>query len=69
LSGIVFGYAGQVDALVDRITAELGPAASGIKLIATGGLAEKELGACRTPFKYDPLLTLKGLKIIWNRNS
>ncbi len=69
LSGIVFGYAGQVDALTDRISAELGGPGAGIKLIATGGLAETILDACRTKFIHDPLLTLKGLLLVWNRNN
>jgi type III pantothenate kinase len=69
LSGIVFGYAGQVDALVERIAAELGRPVSELKLIATGGLAETVLDACRTKFIHDPLLTLKGLLLIWTRNQ
>ncbi len=69
LSGIVFGYAGQVDALTDRISGELGGPAATIKLIATGGLAETILDACRTKFIHDPWLTLKGLLLVWNRNN
>ena len=67
-SGIVFGYAGQVDSLVTRIAAELGQERNGLKVIATGGLAEVVLAACRTIAVHDPLLTLKGLKLIWDLN-
>ena len=67
-SGIVFGYAGQVDSLVTRIAAELGQERNGLKVIATGGLAEVVLAACRTIAVHDPLLTLKGLKLIHDLN-
>lgn len=64
-SGIVYGAAGQVDALVDRIAAELGP---GVTTIATGGSALAILDACETVDHHDPWLTLKGLSIVWDRN-
>lgn len=64
-SGIVFGAAGQVDALVDRIGRELGP---GVTTVATGGLAHAVLDACRSIDHHDPWLTLKGLSLIWERN-
>ena len=67
-SGIVFGYAGQVDSLVSRIAAELGCKRNGLKVIATGGLADVVLAACRTITVHDPLLTLKGLKLIHDLN-
>lgn len=69
LSGIVFGYAGQVDALVERIAAELAEDPATVKMIATGGLADTVLKACKTSFTHDPLLTLKGLHLVWNRNT
>jgi type III pantothenate kinase len=65
-SGIVFGAAGQVDALVERIAAELGP---GVTTVATGGLAHSVLDACRSIDHHDPWLTLKGLAIVWDRNA
>jgi type III pantothenate kinase len=64
-SGIVYGSAGQVDALVDRMSRELGP---GVTTVATGGLANAVLEACATIDHHDPWLTLKGLQIIWERN-
>jgi type III pantothenate kinase len=64
-SGIVYGFAGQVDAIVTRISAELGP---GVTTVATGGLAPAVLEACQTLDHHDPWLTLKGLRIIWERN-
>lgn len=64
-SGIVYGAAGQVDALVDRMSRELGP---GVTTVATGGLANAVLDACERIDHHDPWLTLKGLSIIWERN-
>lgn len=65
-SGIVYGFAGQVDAIVRRVAEELGP---GVTTIATGGMAAAVLEACETIDHHDPWLTLKGLRLIWERNS
>lgn len=64
-SGIVFGAAGQVDALVARMSRELGP---GVTTVATGGLAHAVLDACESIDHHDPWLTLKGLALVWERN-
>lgn len=61
-SGIVFGFAGQVDRLVEMMLAELGEEAT---VIATGGLAEVVVSECRTVHHHDPLLTLHGLLLIY----
>ncbi len=63
-SGCVFGYSGQVDALVDRFREELGECT----VISTGGLAEPILGYSRTIQHYEPWLTLQGLRIVFERN-
>lgn len=65
-SGIVYGFAGQVDGIVRRIAAELG---GEVTTIATGGCAPAVLAACETIDGYDPWLTLDGLRIIWGRNQ
>jgi type III pantothenate kinase len=65
-SGIVFGFAGQVDGIVERIRRELG---TGVTTVATGGLAQAVRDTCRTLDHHDPWLTLKGLRIIWERNT
>ncbi|AHM57084.1 type III pantothenate kinase CoaX [Peptoclostridium acidaminophilum DSM 3953] len=66
-SGIIYGYAGLVDRIVDLIRAELGD--SDAKVIATGGLATLIASEARNVDFVDRFLTLEGLKIIYNRNK
>ncbi|MDR1471264.1 MAG: type III pantothenate kinase [Synergistaceae bacterium] len=63
-SGIVYGYAGLVDALVERMFAELG---TRTPVIATGGHAEVLAEHSRTITNIEPWLTLDGLRIIYRR--
>lgn len=65
-SGIVYGAAGMVDGLVSRISLELG---QGVTTVATGGNAELVLDQCGTIDHHDPALTLKGLRLVWERNA
>jgi type III pantothenate kinase len=65
-SGIVFGYAGLVDAMVERIRAELGAAC---RAVATGGLAHVIASESRTIERVEPYLTLEGLRLIHERNA
>jgi type III pantothenate kinase len=65
-AGAVFGFAGQVDGIVRRIWAELG---GQCPTIATGGLAELVLPHADTVDRYEPMLTLDGLRLIWQRNT
>jgi type III pantothenate kinase len=66
LSGAVYGFAGLVDRIVEELTTEL----SGQPVIvATGGLAKPIIAECRRITHHDPWLTLKGLRIVWDRNT
>jgi type III pantothenate kinase len=65
-SGIIFGFAGQVDRLVELMQEELG---DGVTVVATGGLAEVIVDECRTVQFHDPLLTLHGLRLIYEKEK
>jgi type III pantothenate kinase len=65
-SGLVYGFAGQVDAIVSRIVAEL--VADGAPVVATGGLADLIAPHSATITAVDPELTLQGLRLVWERN-
>jgi len=64
-SGVIFGFAGQVDGIVGRIQSELGPLKA---VVATGGLAPAVIGACTTITHHEPDLTLEGLRLIYLKN-
>jgi type III pantothenate kinase len=64
-SGAVYGFSGQVDALVERFQRELGSCT----VLATGGLAEPIIKHSTTIQHYEPWLTLQGLRIIFERNQ
>ncbi|CAN5530597.1 type III pantothenate kinase [soil metagenome] len=69
-SGILYGFAGQVDGLVRRIAATLVPDDPGsIEVIATGGLAPLVVEHADTVTRHEPDLTLIGLRLIYERNS
>ena len=64
-SGLVYGFAGQVDGIVRRMRQELGDAAPAV---ATGGLADLIAPHSETIERVDPLLTLEGVRLVWGRN-
>jgi type III pantothenate kinase len=64
-SGVVYGFAGQVDGIVRGIISELGSVEA---VVATGGLAPIVIGECATITHHEPMLTLIGLRMIYERN-
>jgi type III pantothenate kinase len=65
-SGILYGFAGQVDGLVRRIVGELGGHAT---VVATGGLATLVIAESETIQKHEPNLTLIGLRLVFAKNQ
>ena len=65
-SGLLFGYAGMVDSMVERIRGELGREA---RVVATGGLAQRVASETRTIERVEPFLTLEGLRILFEKNA
>jgi type III pantothenate kinase len=65
-SGVLYGYAAMVDGILARLAEELG---ADMHAIATGGLAGIVVPYCRAIDAVDDLLTLTGLRLIWERNQ
>jgi type III pantothenate kinase len=65
-SGLLYGFAGQVDGMVRRISAELGARPV---VIATGGLSHLMAGVCETLDQHEPDLTLIGLRLVFEKNT
>ena len=69
-SGILYGFAGQIDGLVRRIRPLIAPdAPEDVPVIATGGLALLVIGHCETVTRHEPDLTLLGLRLVFERNQ
>jgi type III pantothenate kinase len=66
-SGLVFGFASQVDGLVARMVAELG-SDEPVEVVATGGLAPIVVDECASFTDHQPWLTLLGLELVFHRN-
>ena len=67
-SGILYGFASQVDGIVGRMLDELGLEPGQANVIATGGLAPLVVEECASFTDHQPWLTLLGLEIVYFRN-
>ena len=65
-SGILYGTAGMLDGILSRMEKELGSKAT---IVATGGLARFVTPLCSHQIEFDDLLLLKGLLILYRKNS
>lgn len=65
-SGVVYGHAAMIDGMIDRIREEL---SAEIPVLITGGLAETLMPHCRKEMTLDAHLVLKGLYILYKKNS
>lgn len=63
-SGVIYGFAGQVDGVVGRMIEELGSVTA---VIGTGGLAPVVIDECRTITHHEPMITLIGLRLVFDR--
>jgi type III pantothenate kinase len=68
-SGIIFGFAGQADGLIKRLSREVAPEGPAPVVIATGGLAHLVVGESRTIQHVEPHLTLEGVRRVFERNG
>jgi type III pantothenate kinase len=67
-SGILYGFAGQVDGIVERMAAELSDDPDKVTVVATGGLAVVVLEEAASIDVHEPWLTLIGLRLVYERN-
>jgi type III pantothenate kinase len=65
-SGIIYGAAAMVDGLVERVVKELGGDA---RVVATGGMAPTVVEHCSRVERFEPTLTLTGLRLVFERNA
>jgi type III pantothenate kinase len=65
-SGALYGFAGQVEGILQRIIAEIGPVKA---VVATGGLAPLVVEESSTITHHEPDLTLEGLRLVFEKNK
>jgi type III pantothenate kinase len=68
LSGMLYGFASQVEGIVARMTAEMKLQPGEVNVIATGGLAPLVVEECSCFTQHEPWLTLLGLELVFTRN-
>ncbi|HEY3868852.1 MAG TPA: type III pantothenate kinase [Actinocrinis sp.] len=67
-AGILFGFAGQIDGVVNRMAEELADDPNDVTVVATGGLAPLVLDEADVIDAHEPWLTLVGLRLVYERN-
>jgi type III pantothenate kinase len=67
-SGVIYGFAGQVDGIVRRLIADLGVDVDDVTVVVTGSFPEAVVAECETITDRDPFLTLEGLRLVHERN-
>ncbi len=70
-SGLIYGHAGSIDGIIDRINETCGFGRNGkpaARLVATGGLSKVIIPFCRNEIVTDPALLIRGLKYIYDKN-
>ena len=65
-SGVLYGHAAMLDGMIDRIVEEHGEP---LRVYATGGMAEEVIPLCRHAIAVDPDLVLKGLHLLYRKNT
>lgn len=65
-SGFFYGYVGIMDYMIEKLRSEL--LEKDVKIVATGGLVNLIADECKEKMEIDPILTLTGLKIIYDKN-
>ena len=68
-SGLLYGFAAQVDGMVSRMVAEMGLRPDEVSVVATGGLAPSVVEECTSVTDHQPWLTLLGLELVFERNG
>lgn len=66
--GIFFGYLGLIDAIIEKMIEELRTGDEKVKVIATGGFSKLFVEGSKYIEEIDPMLTLDGLRLIYERN-
>ena len=67
-AGILYGFAGQIDGVVNRMADELADDPNDVTVVATGGLAPLVLEEAEVIDEHEPWLTLIGLRLVYERN-
>jgi type III pantothenate kinase len=68
-SGVLYGFASQVDGMVARMTEALRMVPEQVTVVATGGIAPMVVDECRSVTEHQPWLTLRGLELVFLRNT